>query len=183
MSDSEQTVENEAAADPVALDDGTSAPGNVRALPGWAQSMIRDLRRENASRRAEIKRVRDEAAQIDAERESDRVVMAQAAEERGRLIPRAERADQLEGYVSESVAKRVAALPDALRTLVPAYDDPLKTLAWLETNAPILSAPRVPSLDAGARGESAGARISAGEREMAAKLGVTPEQYASAKKR
>ena len=81
------------------------------------------------------------------------------------------------------MTKRVEALPEALRSLVPAYDDPLKTLAWLETNAPILNAPRVPSLDAGMRGGSTAARVSVGERELAAKLGVTPEQFANAKKR
>lgn len=184
MSDNEQvrTDDPNAPEPAVDIDDGTSAPGNVRALPGWAQAMIRDLRRESASRRAELKRLRDDAAQIASERKSDRAVLAQISDERGRLIPRAERADHLEGYITESVQKRVTALPEVLRSLVPSYDDPLKTLAWLETNAPILASPRAPSLDAGAQGGSTAARISAAERDMAAKLGVTPEQYAKAKR-
>lgn len=161
--------------------DETGVPGNVRALPAWAQMMIRDLRQENAGRRAEIKRLKAETAQHEQERQSERAALDALTQERDGLKPHAERAAVLDGYVREALEKRVAALPERYRTLIPAYGDPLETLRWLEANASFLNAPRPPLLDAGIRGDSPAVRISAAERSLAAKLGISPEQYAKAK--
>jgi chromosome segregation ATPase len=166
---------------PPQADTETSIPGNLAALPAWAQSLIRDLRQESAGRRAEIKRLKDDALRIEGERAHEKFQLESAQQASETLKPRAERADTLDAYIREAVEKRVTALPEAYRTLVPAYADALDTLTWLDANAAVLTSPRAPSLDAGTRGDSTAARISAAEREIAAKMGVTPEQYARAK--
>ena len=160
----------------------TSIPGQVTGLPTWAQGLIRELRQENAARRTEIKRLKDDAGRIETARGETATQLEAALQERTVLIPRAERADALESYVREAVDKRIDALPSAYRPLVPTYADALQTLAWLDANAAVLTTPRAPTLDAGVRGETREARISAGEREIAARMGVTPEQYLRAKK-
>ncbi|MDX2163043.1 MAG: hypothetical protein SF162_17130 [bacterium] len=158
-----------------------SIPGHVRGLPEWAQTLIRDLRQESAARRAEIKRLKAAGDQAESERQAERGALDAALLERDSLKPRAERAETLDAYVRETVARQVAALPEAYRPLVPAYADPLDTLRWLEASTALLTPPKAPALDAGVRGDGSAARISAAERAMAAKLGISPEQYIKAK--
>jgi len=160
----------------------TTIPGNVAALPTWAQGMIRELRQESAGRRAEIKRLKDDATRTETERVHERYQLEAAQHTGETLKPRAERADRLDAYLRETVGRRVAALPNAYRALVPTYADALDTLAWLDANASVLTTPRAPMLDAGTRGDNRAVRISAAERDIAARMGVTPEQYARAKR-
>ncbi|MFN8530189.1 MAG: hypothetical protein U0670_16440 [Anaerolineae bacterium] len=164
------------------IDSEPQTAETIEVLPEWAQSMIRALRETNAGHQREIERLQTESTRVESQWQEQEITLAQTLMERDSLKPHAERAALLDAYIREGVERRVAALPEAYRSLVPAYADPLETLRWLDANAAILSAVHAPSLDAGARGDSRRARISATERQVAAKLGVTPEQYARAKK-
>lgn len=120
---------------------------DVNALPAWAQKAIADLRKESAShRKAKTEAERAAAAQAE-----------QAAKDQGKwkelyeqAEPQAKRAASLEKFIADMVAAELDAVPDRIKTIVPAFDDPLKTLDWLRTAkaAGILAKPSAPATDA-----------------------------------
>lgn len=174
----EETAQEEAAV----LQTADGVPGNVRALPRWAREQIRQLRQESATRRVELIAARESIARGEAAQAQHQAQLDAALSEIATLQPQAERMTVLDAYVRDAVAVRVAALPAAYRGLVPQYDDPIKMLMWLDANATLLTPLRAPALDAGVRGDSRAARISNAERDIARRFGLTPQQYADAKK-
>jgi len=159
-----------------------TAASEIVGLPERALGMIRQLKDEANARTRELESARAALAAVESERAADRAQIDAAVGEIAALKPQAERAIVLETYIRDAVVARVDALPDVIRPLVPVYDDPLRTLDWLERSAAVLLKPIPPQMDAGARGHSKAARISEGEREIARKLGVSAEQYRAAKR-
>lgn len=105
-------------------------------------------------------------------RQQDDMTEAQKAQARvAELQPKAKRLEAVEAALQATVEKRVEQLPKAMRGLVPDFDDPLKTLKWLDDNAAALSLPIMPNLNAGQQGDP-------GKKPME----LTPEQKALAKK-
>jgi chromosome segregation ATPase len=160
----------------------------VSQLPSWAQDEIRKLRKEAADRRGELKRTEQERQQQELERLAKQQEWEQLAKKFGAELetikPRAERLDTIEDYINQSLQKRIDSIPASHRSLVPKYDDPLKTLEWLDANAQLLTAPRAPELDAGARGDSIKLpQLTEQEREYARLGGMTDQQYAEMKLR
>lgn len=151
---------------------------------------------DEASATAEIKRLRAEAAKYRNERKSAEEAAAKAAEAEAKrrgefeqlyesakaeldaLRPLKERMDALQAQAAERNRAAIERLPEAMRTLVPDYDDPFKLDAWLQANAATLSKPQAPSLDAGAGGNGSGAAVNeAAERARATRLGLNPTLY------
>jgi hypothetical protein len=163
-------------------------PKEVSELPAWAQAEIKSLREEAKKRRLELKTAEQERQQQELERLAKQQEWEQLAKKFGAELetikPRAERLDSIEDYINQSLQKRIDSIPASHRSLVPKYDDPLKTLEWLDANAQLLTAPRAPELDAGARGDSIKLpQLTEQEREYARLAGMTDQQYAEMKLR
>jgi hypothetical protein len=164
---------------------------NLDSLPADIRKYIDELRKESASYRVAAKAREAELARAEeaklAEQQKWQELATLREQQVKELEPERERREALEGFVRDTVAKRIEALPEAYRTLVPEYDDPVKTLAWLDANAGTLKTPRPPALDAGVRGDSSTAvpdarQVSAAQ--VAAQYGysITPEQLAARQK-
>jgi multidrug efflux pump subunit AcrA (membrane-fusion protein) len=64
-----------------------------------------------------------------------------------------ERLDAITAQAQAANERRIAAIPDTMRSLVPEYDDALKLAAWLDANAAVFSRPTPPPLDGRAGGQ------------------------------
>lgn len=96
------------------------------------------------------------------------------------LEPVAKRVQEIAEALQATVKARVERLPEDMRGLVPEYEDPRKTLAWLDANEARLLRPVAPGTDAGTRGEAGQSvpRLSDWELQLARIAGLTPEQWA-----
>ncbi len=164
----------------------------ISDFPAEIQEYIRDLRRENRKahddrKSAEQKRQQEEQARLEADKQWE-TLAGQYKKQLDELTPRAERVDTVDQLLKDMAQTRITGLPKQFQKLVPEYDDPLKTLAWLDANASTLSAPVPPNLDAGLQGDggnpnTAVAKLSADELTLAQQAGMTPEQFATYKAR
>lgn len=159
----------------------------IRRDPVGIARHVKELRAESATQRvkareAEAQRQAAEEARLANERKFEEL-----AETRKRQLdeakPKLERLEALEAHLQKSVQARIEALPQRYRSMVPKFDDPLKTLDWLDANASLLVQQRAPDLDSGKSGERGGAsadasKLTADQREMAQRLGISPEEYA-----
>lgn len=140
----------------VAASDTPANPNDISSLPDSWQKEIRELRAENAKRRkaeTEAENARKAAEEMAmAEQGKYKELAEQRLAEIESLKARAAKADAYEQQAAETLRKRIAALPEHVRGAVPEYDDPLKTVAWLDANAAVLSLPTPPPTDAGVRG-------------------------------
>ena len=155
---------------------------------------------DEASATAEIKRLRAEAAKYRNERKAAEEAAAKAAEAEAKrrgefeqlyesakaeldgLRPLKERMDALHTQTVERNRAAIERFPEAMRSLVPDYDDPFKLDAWLQANAATLAKPQAPSLNAGAGGNGSGAAVNeAAERARATRLGLNTDIYVKAR--
>jgi hypothetical protein len=88
-----------------------------------------------------------------------------------------ERLDAITAQAQAANERRVAAIPENMRSLVPEYDDPLKLAAWLDANAAVFSRPTPPPLDGRAGGNGTPAVDEVKVKEQAVRLGLDPETY------
>lgn len=160
---------------------------NLDSLPEDIRKYIDGLRKEAAAYRVAAKAKEAELARAEeaklAEQQKWQELATLREQQLAELKPERERREALETFVKDAVTKRIEALPEAYRTLVPEYDDPVKTLAWLDANAGKLVTPRPPALDAGVRGDSGLAlpKLTEVEQQLARMAGMTDQQYAEYK--
>ena len=89
-----------------------------------------------------------------------------------------ERLDALMTQAQAANERRINAIPEQMRTLVPEYDDPLKLAAWLDANAAVFSRPAPPPMDGRAGGNGGGPLLDeAAIKAQAIRLGLDPEGY------
>lgn len=164
---------------------GSGEQGKIEDLPEWGQRLIRELRSEATDRRKALEKASAEAAQREQARLAEEGKWKELAEARAaelsKLTPYQQRASELEKVIADSNNRRVALIPDGMKSLVPQL--PAEQLAaWLDANWGTLTRKPAPEIDAGAGGGSKGiGALSAEELQMAAKLGLTAEQYAKSK--
>lgn len=138
---------------------------------------IRALRKENGDRRTKLREFEEaqalkEKERLAAEQQWQKLAEQYRAEAEG-LKPKAEKADVLEAHLKETLSKRIEAVPKQMRSLVPEYDDPARTLSWLDANAAMLKMPAPPATDAGATGDAPAKPLEADTRQLAAKMGIS----------
>ncbi len=111
----------------------------------------------------------------------------QSAAELATLKPFKERAEALDKIIRASNEERVKTIPDSKKNLVKPLMDvlpPEKLQEYLNANPDLFVKEPAPNYDAGAGG-SGGSRgepkLTAEEQEMAAKMGMKPEDYIKAK--
>jgi hypothetical protein len=154
-------------------------------LPGDVQAHIKELQEEAKKyrkQRSEVDKQRqlEEQARLEANKEWEKAADAYKKQVEA-LSPRAERLDAMEQFLRDSAQKRIDALPKQFRALVPDYDDPLKTLQWLDANAATLSLPAVPNLGAGEQGDRGvkTAELTPEQKAMAKKMKIPEDKYAA----
>lgn len=160
---------------------GADGAQDVQSLPDWAQKLIKDLRTEAADNRVTASRIKTEAEQAETARLAKlgewETLAKNAQEKLAEVEPKSKRAEELTAFITASLKGRIEALPEAYRGMVPAFDDPLKTLAWLDANAKLLTMPAAPNLDAGAGNASAAqGKVSPELEALAKKMGVDPNK-------
>ncbi len=147
--------------------------------PESAAAEIKALRAENAKHRKAAQdalKAQEATAARAAEEQGEYRQLYETAKERlARLEPLEERMTALTEATTAANEKRVKALPEAMRSLVPEYDDPFKLAAWLDANAAVLTKPLAPSLDGRAAGNGAATVTDAEVLEFAQRMGVKPE--------
>lgn len=130
---------------------------DFNTLPADVQQRMRELQAE-----AEKYRKQKRAVELEKEAaERERLAKAQEWEALAKQYeqdlnatkPRAERVDTMEQLLSDMAQKRIDRLPKQFRSLVPEYDDPVKTLMWLDANEATLTMPVPPNIGAGVQGE------------------------------
>jgi predicted transposase YbfD/YdcC len=145
--------------------------------PEQLRAELEAARKEAASYRTKLRQT--EKAKTDAEtaamaeqgkyKELYEAVRAKA-DERDALQ---ERLDAITAQAQAANERRIAAIPDHMRSLVPEYDDALKLAAWLDANAAVFSRPTPPPLDGRAGGNGTPATATEEEvREYAARWGL-----------
>jgi hypothetical protein len=113
-----------------------------------------------------------------AEQNQFKELYEQARAKLGELEPlQARWNDHLEAVRARN-EKRIGAIPESMRPLVPDYEDPLKLADWLEANQAMLGKPLAPTLDGGAGQGGNGALPAVTDAEVldfATRMGVRPE--------
>jgi hypothetical protein len=150
---------------------------------------LAEARKESAARRVELKKLREaQEATTKAQQAADEKRMAeqnqfkelyeQARAKLGELEPlQTKWNDHLEAVKARN-EKRIAAIPESMRPLVPDYEDPLKLADWLEANQAMLGKPIAPTLDGGAGQGGNGALPAVTDAEVAdfaTRMGVRPD--------
>ena len=159
---------------PVPTEAGTSAEaGQTPAFtPEQTQAYVKQLRDEAKSYRLKAEAAAAKLGEYESkQREAEAKRLQEEGQfktlyeqKRGEAEQLAQQAKRAEPYVEafrEQVKKRIEAIPEAYRPLVPDFDDPLKTADWLDKNAAMLGARPFPNLNPGA-GASTGTTTSGG---------------------
>lgn len=143
-----------------------------------AVAEIGRLRKEAAGHR------RDKAAAEKAKADAEALSLAEQGKYKElyeKTLAKANQADALKAahdalieQVKAANEKRIAAIPEAMRGLVPDYDDPQKVAAWLEANSAVFAKSPAPNLDGRAGGNGNGAAAVSDEevRDFAVRMGV-----------
>jgi hypothetical protein len=145
--------------------------------PEQLRAELEAARKEAAKYRTQLRQTEKEATAAEAKR------LAEQGEYRSlyeAIKPKADAADALQERLDAITAqaqsaneRRVAAIPDAMKSLVPEYDDPLKLAEWLDANAAVFSRPTPPPLDGRAGGNGTPAVVTEDEvNEYAARWGL-----------
>lgn len=191
-----ETPAPEATPTPQAGEDATVAeqeqPNTGQDTGTWtldaAVVEIGKLRKEAAQHRtaakaAERDREKAQAAAL-AEQGKYKELYEAAQAKVAAMEPALARLDAVIAATTEANERRLAAIPDGMKSLVPDYDDPLKLAAWLDANSAVFQKPIPPKMDAGAGGNSGGPVVD--EAKLAAqavRIGVDPKLYIEAHKR
>ena len=142
-----------------------------------AEQRIKELNAENLRLRkqsdAAAKAKTDAEAAVMAEQGKFKELYQSAKAKADAADALQERLDAITAQAQSANERRVAAIPDAMKSLVPEYDDPLKLAAWLDANAAVFSRPTPPPLDGRAGGNGTPAVVTEDEvNEYAARWGL-----------
>lgn len=161
------------------------------AAPEWtldaALAKIKELNNENAKHRNAAKAAEKAAELAEAAKLAEQGKYKELYESSQAKLadyePMQARLQELTERTTAANAARINTIPEAMKGLVPDYDDPFKLAAWLDANSAVFQKPVVPSLDAGAGGSNAGNGVDeARERARAVRLGLNPDLYIQAQK-
>lgn len=176
--------------------DEAQAVETVTAVPqvdavdkSFPADYVQQLRQEAASYRTKLKELEDNQRKADDARLAQQQEWQKLAEQRAAeveaLRPYQEKYTAVVEAMKASNEKKLQAIPDTMKSLVPPIDDPATLANWLDTNWQLLTGrPTAPSLNGGAgqaAPRTASVTLTDAELQMAAKMGITAEEYAAAK--
>ena len=171
--------------------DATTAVPQVDAVDtrAFTPEYVQQLRQEAASYRTKLREFEE------SQRKAEEARLAQQQEWQRLAEQRATEIESLKPYQEKYTAvveamragneKKLQAIPDAMKSLVPPIEDPATLGQWLDANWSILTGkPPVPSLNGGAgqaQHRTSSVTLTDAELNMAAKMGISAEDYAAAK--
>ena len=166
--------------------EATPAAVEVQTFPA---SYVQEIRQEAASYRTKLREFEEkQKAESDkrlAEQNEWKTLADQRAQEVESLRPYQEKYTAMLEALKAANEKRVGQVPETMRSLIPPIEDPATLNQWLDTNWMLLTgkAP-VPSLNGGAgstQARTSSPALTDAELSMAAKMGISAEDYAAAK--
>jgi multidrug efflux pump subunit AcrA (membrane-fusion protein) len=154
--------------------------------PEQLRAELDAARKEAASYRTKLRQTEKQATDAEAKRLAEQgeyrtlyESVKAKADERDALQ---ERLDAITAQAQAANERRIAAIPDTMRSLVPEYDDPLKLAAWLDANAAVFSRPTPPPLDGRAGGNGTPATVTDAEvLDFATRMRIDPAHVDRAK--
>jgi multidrug efflux pump subunit AcrA (membrane-fusion protein) len=154
--------------------------------PEQLRAELEAARKEAASYRTKLRQTEKQATDAEAKRLAEQgeyrtlyESVKAKADERDALQ---ERLDAITAQAQAANERRIAAIPDHMRSLVPEYDDPLKLAAWLDANAAVFSRPTPPPLDGRAGGNGTPAMVTDAEvLDFATRMRIDPAHVDRAK--
>ena len=155
---------------------------HAQLTPDALRAELEAARKEAARYRTQLRQQEKAASDAEAKRMAEEGKYKDLYES---IKPKAEaaaalqeRLDAITAQTQAANARRIEAIPEDMRSLVPAYDDPLKVAEWLDANAAILSKPAAPPLDGRAGGNGGlPALDETAIKAQAVRLGLDPESY------
>jgi multidrug efflux pump subunit AcrA (membrane-fusion protein) len=154
--------------------------------PEQLRAELDAARKEAASYRTKLRQTEKQATDAEAKRLAEqgeyRTLYESVKAKADAADALQERLDAITAQAQAANERRIAAIPDHMRSLVPEYDDPLKLAAWLDANAAVFSRPTPPPLDGRAGGNGTPAMVTDDEvNEYAARWGLNPQHIDRAK--
>ena len=154
--------------------------------PEQLRAELEAARKEAAGYRTKLRQTEKQATDAEAKRLAEqgeyRTLYESVKAKAARADALQERLDAITAQAQAANERRIAAIPDAMKSLVPEYDDPLKVAAWLDANAAVFSRPTPPPLDGRAGGNGTAAIVTEDEvNEYAARWGIDPRHIDRAK--
>jgi multidrug efflux pump subunit AcrA (membrane-fusion protein) len=154
--------------------------------PEQLRAELDAARKEAASYRTKLRQTEKQATDAEAKRLAEqgeyRTLYESVKAKADAADALQERLDAITAQAQAANERRIAAIPDHMRSLVPEYDDALKLAAWLDANAAVFSRPAPPPLDGRAGGNGTPAIVTEDEvNEYAARWGIDPRHIDRAK--
>jgi multidrug efflux pump subunit AcrA (membrane-fusion protein) len=154
--------------------------------PEQLRAELDAARKEAASYRTKLRQTEKQATDAEAKRLAEqgeyRTLYESVKAKADAADALQERLDAITAQAQAANERRIAAIPESMRSLVPEYDDPLKLAAWLDANAAVFSRPTPPPLDGRAGGNGTPAIVTEDEvNEYAARWGIDPRHIDRAK--
>jgi hypothetical protein len=154
--------------------------------PEQLRAELEAARKEAASYRTKLRQTEKQATDAEAKRLAEqgeyRTLYESVKAKADAADALQERLDAITAQAQAANERRIAAIPEAMKSLVPEYDDPLKLAAWLDANAAVFSRPTPPPLDGRAGGNGTPAIVTEDEvNEYAARWGIDPRHIDRAK--
>ncbi len=166
------------------LEQPNSEPAQLS--PEQLRAELDAARKEAAKYRTQLRTTEKQATEAEAKRLAEqgeyRTLYESVKAKADAADALQERLDAITAQAQAANERRIAAIPDTMRSLVPEYDDPLKLAAWLDANAAVFSRPAPPPLDGRAGGNGTPATVTDDEvNEYAARWGLNPQHIDRAK--
>ncbi len=166
------------------LEQPNSEPAQLS--PEQLRAELDAARKEAASYRTKLRQTEKQATDAEAKRLAEqgeyRTLYESVKAKADAADALQERLDAITAQAQAANERRVAAIPDAMKSLVPEYDDPLKLAAWLDANAAVFSRPTPPPLDGRAGGNGTPATVTDAEvLDFATRMRIDPAHVDRAK--
>ena len=154
--------------------------------PEQLRAELEAARKEAASYRTKLRQTEKQATDAEAKRLAEqgeyRTLYESVKAKADAADALQERLDALMTQAQAANERRINAIPEQMRTLVPEYDDPLKLAAWLDANAAVFSRPAPPPLDGRAGGNGTPATVTDAEvLDFATRMRIDPAHVDRAK--
>ena len=154
--------------------------------PEQLRAELDAARKEAASYRTKLRQTEKQATDAEAKRLAEqgeyRTLYESVKAKADAADALQERLDAITAQAQAANERRINAIPEHMRSLVPEYDDALKLAAWLDANAAVFSRHAPPPLDGRAGGNGTPATVTDDEvNEYAARWGLNPQHIDRAK--
>ena len=159
---------------------------HAQLSPEQLRAELDAARKEAAKYRTQLRTTEKQATEAEAKRLAEqgeyRTLYESVKAKADAADALQERLDAITAQAQAANERRIAAIPDHMRSLVPEYDDALKLAAWLDANAAVFSRPTPPPLDGRAGGNGTPATVTDEEvRDFATRMRIDPAHVDRAK--